>query len=618
LRRLFPLFLLLVPAQAAEVVHLFAAELRLDASGVLTVRERIAVTAEHERIRRGIYRDLLLAPADPFARGRIRVEILGALLDGRPVPYRVERSFRALRVYLGDPARYVPRGRHVYELRYRVEGAVRPGPELLWNVTGNDWAFPIERAEAVFYSAVSPTRLAAFVGAYGSRAEVPVQEEDGAYRARARDLPPGSALTLLARFPPGSLPVRSGGEPVGALLLALAGTLLALYLFAWRRLGKDPEGPPVIPRFHPPQGVSAPLARLLVTGRKDHRAFLAGVFELAQKGHLTLERGLTGYRIHRKNPETSALLPELRALFEALFQNRASLAVEREEAAALSAAQSALFEALGSRERDYLRKNGVPFWAGTLLSSLLLGLLAYRAAAGSFSFALVAALYSLTAALFGQSLLHRAALAWEAYRRVPGLAPLPRLFAALCYLTLLLALPLPAGFFALFLLGPKSALAVYALLLLNAVFGYLLPAYTKKGAAQRAHLLGLARYLAVTDEAELSRIGAPEDTPAHLEALFPFAVALGLEAPLARRLTRALARARERAEAVRTPVFTWYRGPELSPADPASLARVPTLLSRDLTRGFLAAYRRATAPENSGTGGGFSGGGVGGGGGGGW
>jgi len=618
LKRLAALLLLLAPALAAEVIHLFAAELRLDASGVLTVRERIEVTAAHERIRHGIYRDLLLAPADPLQRGRIRVRILGAFRDGRPEPYRLERSFRSLRVYLGDPARYVPRGRHVYELRYRVEGAIRPGPELLWNVTGNDWAFPIERAEVALQSAVAPTRLAAYVGAYGSRTEVPVREEGGAYRARALDLPPGSGLTLFARFPPGSLPASTGEEVEGALLLTLAGLFFVFYLFAWRRLGKDPEGPPIIPRFRPPEGVSAPLARLLVTGRKDDRAFLAGVLELARRGHLTLAKAESGYRLERKNPETSALPLELRSLFSALFKNRAAVSLARENAPVLSAARAALFDALALREHAYLRKNGAPFWTGTLFTALLLGLLAYRAGAGSFGFAAFAALLGVFVAVFGQGLLLRAALAWEAYRRVPGLAPLPRLFATLFYLALLFALPLPAALAAFLLVGPKSALAVYALLLTNALFGYLLPAYTEKGVALRGHLLGLARYLAVTDEAELRRIGAPEDTPAHLEALFPYAVALGLEAPLARRLTRALARAREQEEAGPIPVLTWYRGPELARADPASLARVPTLLTRDLTRGFLAAYHRAVAPESGGTGGGFSGGGVGGGGGGGW
>ncbi|HFB39501.1 MAG TPA: DUF2207 domain-containing protein, partial [Oceanithermus sp.] len=522
--------------------------------------------------------------------------------------------FRSLRVYLGDPARYVPRGRHVYALRYRVEGAVRPGPELLWNVTGNDWAFPVELAEVSLATPVTPTTLAAYVGAYGSRERVPVQEEGGVYRARVRNLAPGTGLTLHARFPPGSLPETAGGDPAGLPLLALAAGLLAFYLLAWNRLGRDPRGPPRIPRFHPPEGVSAPLARLLVFGAKDDRTFLAGVLDLARRGHLLLDRIPGGYRLVRREPEHEALPPELTALAGALFQNRRAVSLDRQEAGRLRSARAALQNALALRERAYRKANGTPFWAGTLLVALVLALLAYYAGAGSFGLAAFAALCAVFTAVFGQVALARAALALEAYRRVPGLGPLGPLLGAAFSLLAFLTLPLPAALVTFFLVGPPAALAVYLLLALNGLFGYLLPAYTPEGVRTRNHLLGLARYLAVTDEAELRRIGAPEDTPAHLEALFPYAVALGLEAPLARRLTRALARAEEGEDAGRAPVLTWYRGPGLARADAASLARVPTLLTRDLTRGLLAAYHRAVAPGS----GGSSRGGVGGGGGGGW
>ena len=619
MKRIVLLLLLFIPAFAAETIHRFRAELWLDEAGTLEVQETIELTALGQTIRHGIYRDLVLSPDDPFARGRIRVEILEAQLDGEPVLYRTERTFKSLRVYLGDPARYLAPGRHIFSLRYRAEGAVLPGPKLFWNVTGNRWAFPIERAEVFFWTPVEPLEIAAYVGAYGSTAEVTVREVEGAYFAEARDLPPGSGLTLFARFPKGSLPENAGGDPFGLYLFGAFLLLFVYYFYVWRWRGQDPPGPPVIPRFRPPEKVSAPIARYLVELRQDDRTLVSALFDLAHRGHLVIEKTPGGYRLVPQNPDTAPLPLELRRLYHALFPSPRPLELGEEAKTALLAAKGALSDAIDQQSARYLRKNARAFALGTGITAVLLGGLAYWTSGGSFGYAVAAFIYALLVAFLGQELLKRAARAFEAYRLIPGLAPLGRLLSGVFNLFLLFLLPLPGALFTFFLVGPWSAVFVYGLLLLNAAFGYLLPAFTRKGVEARNHLLGLARYLAVTDEAELKRIGAPKDTPADLEALFPYAVALGLEAPLARRLARALARAgeAEHSEPGPRPVLTWYRGPELAGADAASLARVPSLLTQDLTRGLLAAYRHVLAPEG-GSGGGFSGGGLGGGGGGGW
>ncbi len=617
MKRLLLLLLLLAPALATEFVADYRVRLLLGTDGVLRVDETIAVRAEGARIRHGIYRELKLAPDNPFDHRRIAIELTGARLDGRPVPYRTQSSLKTLRVYLGDPTRYLPRGDHVFELRYRVKGALARGSGgqvLFWNVTGNDWAFPIRRAAFRLEAARPPLEVHAYVGPYGSRSEVPVSETDGTVAAQAQNLAPGEGLTLWARFPPGSYPLSAPGDPLASGLWVLAAGVLAFNLLAWRRSGQDPDGPPVIPRFEPPEGVSAALARRLVRGYGDDRVFVAGLLDLAARGGLVIQKEGGIYRLRPRHAETEALPPELEALERGLFSGRAEVQIRRQDRSPLQKAKARLGSALARRLRHLYRTGGGMLLVGPLAFGLALGGVTYRAS-GEFTAGLFMAGFAFAFALFGGGMLQLAALALERYRLVPGLGPVAELLKAFFAVLGFFVPALLGGGLVFLLAGFWAGLAALALGLVAALFVHLLPAYTEEGARLRRHLLGLARYLATTDEAELKRIGAPEDTPKRLERLFPFAVALGIEVPFARRVARALMQASQGAA---QGAFVWYQGGGFSAGDAGSVARVPSLLVGDLSRGLAAALQSATASSSSSSGGGFSGGGVGGGGGGGW
>ncbi len=618
MKHVLVLLVLAFPALAAEYLSGFRADLRLEPDGRLVVLERIGVHAEGRRIRHGIYRDLKLAPDNPFRRQRLTIAVTAARLDGRPVPYRLQRSLKTLRIYLGDPTRLLPPGDHVYQLGYRVEGAVVParsGQVLFWNLTGNDWAFPIRRAEGRLDPAHPPVEARAYVGAYGSRAALPLSREGGVWRAVAENLAPGEGLTLWMRFPSGAYPVRSNPDPVGTGAWLLFLGVLAFDLLAWYRAGRDPDGPPPIPRFGPPEGVSAALARRLVRGTRDPRVFVAALLDLAARGALVIQKD-GDYRLRPRPAGDGGLPPELKAMERRLFAQGGEVRLAKEHRSRLLAAGRVLDRTLAERLRPYRRENAGPALVAPAAFALFLGWLAFQAGAGDFGTAVFATVFAFALTLVAGRWLGLGILAWERYRLVPGVGPVRELAKALVGF-LAFALPAAAGgVLTLLLAGAPAGLAVLGLGLVAAAFVHLLPAYTREGIGLRNHLLGLARYLAVTDEAELRRIGAPADTPAHLERLFPYAVALGLEAPFARRLARALHNASQ--EAARG-VFAWYQGGGFSARDAGSAARASNLLVGDLARGLTAAFQSATVSSSgSGSGGGFSGGGVGGGGGGGW
>lgn len=139
-------------AAAQERILLYASDVTINADGSLDVIETIRVNAEGNQIRRGIFRDFPLRVEDPDGREvLVGFEVTGVTRNGRPEPYRVERSGRVARTYIGQSEVWLEPGVHTYELSYRTDRQLRffaDYDELFWNVTGNAWAFPIERARA--------------------------------------------------------------------------------------------------------------------------------------------------------------------------------------------------------------------------------------------------------------------------------------------------------------------------------------------------------------------------------------------------------------------------------------------------------------------------------------
>ena len=140
-------------ARAAEVIHSFVSYVQLAKDGELTVTETIRVRAEGRSMRHGIYRDFPLTFKDAAGSlHEVTFSILGVSRDGKPEPYHTQHEHGFIRIYAGSKDRFITRGEHTYEFRYRTGRQVRwfdGKPELNWNVTGNFWNFPI--SEATYY-----------------------------------------------------------------------------------------------------------------------------------------------------------------------------------------------------------------------------------------------------------------------------------------------------------------------------------------------------------------------------------------------------------------------------------------------------------------------------------
>ncbi len=181
LRIALALALLLFGAPAAhsqtERILDFVSDVQLQPDSSLDVTETIRFEVLGTQIRHGIDRDF---PTDYRGRWGSRSTtgfvLEDARLDGDVVSTQLSRLENGVRIRIGDPDQLVPPGIHTYTIRYLTRWQVSFRSEsdgLDWNVTGNGWEWPIDRAELrlrgpeglVWYN----VRL--FTGPPGSRAE---------------------------------------------------------------------------------------------------------------------------------------------------------------------------------------------------------------------------------------------------------------------------------------------------------------------------------------------------------------------------------------------------------------------------------------------------------------
>jgi len=570
-------FLLGAVAQADERILSFDSRIHIAADSSLEVTETIRVRAEHERIRRGIYREF---PTTYFRRDGSRVtvgfDVLSVRRNGLEEPYHLERRSNGVVVYIGQKDRMVSRGEHLYELRYRTDrqlGFFSDHDELYWNVTGVDWAFPIDvaTAEVALPSGV-PTDavgLEGYTGAMGDKGKNYSARMDG-NEARFETkfaLPPRHGITIVVAWPKGFVVPPSGidrlayflrdNRPVCYGLIGLA-VLLGYYLFIWRRVGRDPVGGAIIPRYTPPETESPASMRYLMQMRYDNRCFVAGILSLAVKGYLSITQEAGHlfkkgkYILQRESGSQTPLAPDEHKLLSTLLGGIDTLELDDKNHAILQSAKRAHEAQLKSKYvTSFFDINGGWHLLGIALSLAAIGL-----------------------AVAAQAVWGGYGIEW-------------------------------------FILTPGgwSTLAIGVTgLVANGVFGRLLKAPTTIGRKRMDEIEGFKLYLSVAEDDELKLAAAPRRTPGLFETYLPFALALGVEQPWSEKfaavfLTQA---------AAYSPA--WYRGDRWDVNDLSGF-------SSSLSSSFDSAVSSASTPPGSSSGsggGGSSGGGGGGGGGGGW
>ncbi|HEY5712461.1 MAG TPA: DUF2207 domain-containing protein [Allosphingosinicella sp.] len=617
-------------AQGERILS-FVSDVTVATDASLRVVETIRVNAEGRNILHGIYRDFPTRYERDGRTIRVGFDVQGVQLDGQPVRYRRESISNGVRVRIGDADTNVSEGEHSYVITYTTTRQIGFFPafdELYWNVTGTDWMFPIDMAEARIHLPQPATfgQRSFYTGAQGSEATDArvVSERPGEIVFRTtRPLGPHEGLTIAVAWPKGVIPPPPPPSAFsqwmaehGGLATAILGLLLmaGFYFYAWKRAGRGPIPGTVVPLFQPPEGMSAPAVRYVRRMGFDNRVFASAIVESGVKGKIRLTEHQEGliFKSNKTTVEKTAdggdMDPPLRNMLSSLFQSGDSVEMDKANYRVFQAAKGSLEGGLAEayKGRYFLTNKGWA-WAGFLLMFAVMALVAAilfmadsYAEPGSAGVAFLALGLLLVALGVSPRGAHAGASGWIAIAVavVAGIAGLFFLFGSLAVAD-----------------GPWQVLPILspllALPLVVSAFWWM-AAPTREGRAVMDRIAGFQRYLSVTEENRLEVLHPPEKTPELFERFLPYAIALGVENRWAERFADVLARAAQTPG--QNQGMAWYVGSQNAWTNPGRFA---STVGAALATSVASA---ATAPgSSSGSGGGgFSGGGGGGGGGGGW
>lgn len=474
------IFLLPGSVWAAETITNFEVRAELQSNRLLRVTENITYDFGDEE-RHGIFRNIPTKYSRSGANYKLRLQVVEVAMDKEPVDYKVTEQSEGLSIKIGSPSRYVS-GRHTYAITYETDRAINFFPdhsELYWNVTGNEWLIPIERAQftldVLTPSSVAPNiQLACFTGVYDSTETACTAQAQGAQAVFKTTRPLGAeeGLTIVVGLPAGLITAPTLLEEVGMLLadnwIMFMPLLVFLIMFVlWFLTGRDPRLGVVIPLYESPRGLNQlELAAAYTDGAAPERAFPAMIINLAQRGYLhvrydTSEKNQLGFSFVKKKAADANLLDDERAVFEGLFKSAELVSVsdlrKSKFYVAADAARKAVWERL--KEKKIFRQRPSLVRAGYMSVGVLVIVMSFMLADSS------------------------------------------------------ILMPVVGMLCGVIIIG----------------FAMIMPRRTTDGANLLAEIKGFEWFLSVTEKDRLQFHNAPKKTPEQFQKMLPYAIALGVE-----------------------------------------------------------------------------------------
>lgn len=617
-----------VAAQQKEHILTFNSLIRIQTDGGMKVTETIIVYAAGHRIKHGIYRDFPTRYKDRFGNTvRIGFKVLQVFRDGRVEDYHLKKVGNGIRVYMGKKNQWVQTGVHAYTLTYRTDrqlGYFDDFDELYWNVTGNGWSFPMEQVQATVElpSSAKAIDISAYTGPKGAQGQdftVSRDDLNHIHFVTTRPLRSREGLTIAISWPKGFVPTPDFTDNIGyffddnpGTIVAVLGMILILayYLLAWFKMGRDPAKGPIIPLFSPPKGFTPAAARFVTRMGFDHKSFAAAVVNMAVKGFLVIQENDDEFTLVKTGTDTSLLSRGEKRIAKNLFESD-RMVLKTANHGNISKAINALKKSLKiDFERLYFQRNSkwlVPGWVISLITLAGMVLTAPMVGAGIF---MLVWLTIWTIACSG--LVFVTVKAWKTAfsNGNPGgslkkLSPVGMTLFTLPFVGF--------EFFGIWafssIVSPMGVVFLFLIILVNGIFYHLMKAPTLYGRKVMDEIEGFKLYLSVAEQHGLDMRNPPEKTPQLFEKLLPYALALDVENLWGEQFNHVLALA-GRDNHYRP---SWYTGGDWHRLGASGMAG-------RLGSSFSSAISSASSPpgSSSGGGGGSSGGGGGGGGGGGW
>jgi uncharacterized membrane protein YgcG len=629
------LFALSLPASAEERITSYHSDISLEKTGVMMVTETIAVIADGSQIKHGIFRDFPLTfEGNDGKFHRVDFQIKAIRRDGNEEPYHTASIDHGIRIYIGSADVYLNGGPHVFEITYQTGRQIRYFPdhdELFWNVTGNEWRFPIDMASATVTlpGFTKPEALTWFTGPRGATLKNATASDVAGKINFVTTLPLNlhDGLTIGIKLAKGAIDPPSTFDNIWWWIhdytnSVLAGlSLLAVLLFFsvnWLRYGRDPSRGVIVPRWDAPEDISPALVNYIANkgfSNGGWTAFSASAIDLAVKGYITLQDLKKSVSLMRtQTPPTAPLPTGEDVIYGQLEKTQASLTI--------NAANGKTVQTLGEKFRGAIDKEHsgkyYRFNVGTRVLGMLLAIVGFVGTIllGNFTADMIGMLI-MPAVIFLFVSVFSAILGITVFSSpVMALRIVAGFFLAVFWLCFILVLATFAWQFMGQIQSDDDQFAFIALLsmvVLTAFFMVIMGAATPLGREMMDGIEGLRRYLTVAEKDRMNFAGAPQMSPQHFEKLLPFAVALGVEKPWSSAFQTWL----DAAGSAMNYQPVWYMGNDF---DSRHFGDQMSSFSSSLSSTISASLPAPPSSSSSGfsSGGGSSGGGGGGGGGGGW
>jgi len=582
----------------------FDVSIDVAASGALEVTETIRL--RFDGAWNGIHRLIPVEYRTPRGdRFFLRFSLAGVTTDtGERL--RVQRSREGhaedLKIFIPNAADAV----RTIVIRYTVRHGLRFFPdhdELYWNVTGDEWPYPIRtaRVRVTLPRSLVNVRANAFTGAFGSTERAATIRIDGERHAPADAFDPAvespppagdrhvveveadralgirEGLTIAIAWNPGVIHRPDALERwlawVADNLLALSfqGLLVlvplvtgAVLLRRWLKKGRDPATGPVVVQYEPPAGLGPAEVGTLVDNTPDTRDLMAMLVDLAVRGVI---------RIRETSPAGWLSRPEY--AFDLLGVPAGAAGLPESEQRLIAG----LFPGAGT-------PSAVAAERGTALRTVTCDDLRDR---------FHTHLPGIRSAIFDRL------VADDHYRERPDRVVSGYVGAAIgAGVLFVVVLGVVRVLAPALVSGAGLALAIASGIVTVAAiggFGAAMPARTKRGADTRAAIRGFEEFLS---RVESHRLASLPLTPDLFERYLPYAMALGVEGRWAKAF-----------EGICTEPPQWYVGS--SPIRTFHAANLTGDLSRmsAVTATAMQSAPRSSGGSGFGSGGGFSGGGGG-------
>jgi uncharacterized membrane protein len=285
-----------------ERIKKFFVEITINKNSILLVKENI-VYDFGENLRHGIYRDIPL--------NNIKIKVIKVIDPfNNPYPFETKIEEGYLKIKIGDPNKLIT-GEKSYNIYYEVLGGVRffeDHDELYWNVTGNEWKIPIEKAKILIHLPQKipqeNLKLDCFTGPFGSREKdcsFKLSESGEIEFQSEKNLNPQEGLTIVLGWPKKIVKKPNAPERFFWNLRENWPYLISLFVFIylfikWLIKGKDPKiKKPIVVEYEPPDNLRPAEISLVAKQKVEPFDIAATILDLAVRGYIKIKevkRGL--------------------------------------------------------------------------------------------------------------------------------------------------------------------------------------------------------------------------------------------------------------------------------------------------------------------------------------